>query len=112
MNSFIIHTLRKRSKLKLLAGSHNENDAQNSSSKSSEKQIFTMLLLVTFVFLILNIPTNLNVPNQNTPHYYALFTCALKWEKRLTTQTIGLISSSMSCLVRSLDRFKESLYFR
>ena len=78
MNSFIIHTLRKRSKLKPLAGSHNENDAQNSSSKSSEKQIFTMLLLVTFVFLILTIPTRtmvyyLNVPNQNTPHYYASF---------------------------------------
>ena len=74
MNSVIIHTLRKRSKLSILGKDQNEGH----QLKSSEKQIITMLLLVTFVFLILNIPTRtmvyyLNVPNKHTPYYYASF---------------------------------------
>ena len=57
MNSVIIQTLRKRSLLKLLESSdQSHSEGQNSKSKHSEKQIYTMLLLITFVFLILNIP--------------------------------------------------------
>ena len=57
MNSVIIHTLRKRSLLKLLeSADQSQAEGKNSKIKHSEKQIITMLLLVTFAFLILNIP--------------------------------------------------------
>ena len=58
MNSIIIHTLRKRSISKIVM-SENQGQYQNESKlKSSNRQTFTMLLLVTFAFLILSIPTN------------------------------------------------------
>ena len=73
MNSVIIHTLRKRSNLNLL---ESEGKDGNLKVKQTEKQIITMLLLVTFVFLTLNIPVRslvfyLNFSTGNTPHYYA-----------------------------------------
>ena len=47
------HTLRKRSKQHLLeSGAQDEN----LKAKQTEKQVITMLLFVTFVFLTLNIP--------------------------------------------------------
>ena len=58
MNSVIIHTLRKRSLLRLLESElEGQTEIQNLKSKTSEKQICTMLILVTFAYLILNIPT-------------------------------------------------------
>ena len=77
MNSVIIHTLRKRSRLKLLQSTDQaQSESQNLKGKQTEKQIFTMLLLITFVFLALNIPTRslvfyLNFYSANTPYYYA-----------------------------------------
>ena len=77
MNSVIIQTLRKRSKLKILEPTgQDENGGKNMKTKHTEKQVITMLLLVTFVFLVLNIPTRgvvyyLNFYNGNTPYYYA-----------------------------------------
>ena len=79
MNSVIIHTLRKRAKLKLLESGgqgHDQSEGHNLKPKHPEKQIFTMLLLVTFVFLVLNIPTRslvfyVNFYSGNTPYYYA-----------------------------------------
>ena len=60
MNSVIIYTLRvsNRSKLDLLKGTGkgDRTEAQILKAKHSEKQITTTLLLVTFVFVILNIP--------------------------------------------------------
>ena len=61
MNSVIIHTLRKRSKLSLTrsdtqAEGQGQNEGHLQKMKSSEKQIITMLLLVTFGFLILMTP--------------------------------------------------------
>ena len=80
MNSVIIHTLRKRSLLRLLESEvEGQNDVTNFKMKHSEKQICTMLLLVTFAYLILNIPTRalilyLNVSSGgDTPYYYAGF---------------------------------------
>ena len=77
MNSVIIHTLRKRPKLKTheLEG-ENQNAGQNVKNKHHEKQVVTTLLLVTFVFLFLNIPVRtmvfyLNFSSGNTPTYYA-----------------------------------------
>ena len=77
MNSVIIHTLRKRSKLKILElEGQGQTEGQNVKSKHPEKQVVTTLLLVTFVFLILNIPIKtmvfyLNFYSGNTPTYYA-----------------------------------------
>ena len=77
MNSIIIQTLRKRSKLNFLE-SVSQSDIQGKTlkSKQSEKHIFTMLLLVTFVFLTLTVPTRamvfyLNFCTGNTQCYYA-----------------------------------------
>ena len=58
MNSFIIHTIRKRSDLiamKLDSEAYNIK-GQGKKMKNSEKQIFITLLFVTFAFLILNTP--------------------------------------------------------
>ena len=77
MNSLIIQTLRKRSKLKSLdSEGENQNESQNVKNKHPEKQVVTTLLLVTFVFLFLNIPVRtilfyLNFYSGNTPTYYA-----------------------------------------
>ena len=72
MNSFIIHTIRNRTKLSLIVSSggqsqgHTNTQGQNqgqgqtkgqiSKIKSSEMQIYIILLLVTFAFLILMTP--------------------------------------------------------
>ena len=81
MNSLIIHTLRKRSKLQFSesAGqSHSKSQSQghNLKLKQSEKRVFTLVLLITFVFSTLNIPTRILVFDMNfysghTAHYFA-----------------------------------------
>ena len=77
MNSVLIHTLRQRLKLKM---SEKQDQSQkmghNSKNKNSDRQIFTMLLLVTFGYLILNIPVKslifyLNFYSGHTTYYYA-----------------------------------------
>ena len=77
MNSVIIHTLRQRLKLKMSeAQDLNQNMGHNSKHKKSDRQIFTMLQLVTFGYLILNIPVKslifyLNFYSGHTAYYYA-----------------------------------------
>ena len=77
MNSIIVHTLKKRAKLNLLKSEgHDETEGQNTKSRHYEKQIVTMLLLVTFVFLIVNLPVRslviyVNFSTGITPYYYA-----------------------------------------
>ena len=77
MNSVIIHTLRKRSKSNILGPkTQDETIVQQLRNKHPEKQIVTMLLLVTFVFLLLNLPVRclvfyVNFSSGNTPYYYA-----------------------------------------
>ena len=62
MNSIIIHILRKRSesivKLSERQG-QGQSEGKISKMKSSNRQMFTMLLLVAFAFLILAIPMNI-----------------------------------------------------
>ena len=53
MNSFIIHTIRNRGKNDV----RSEGQGQGSNIKSSEMQIYVILLLVTFGFLILMTPS-------------------------------------------------------
>ena len=81
MNSVIIHTLRKRSKQNLTESSaegqgEGQGEGQNVKRKQSERQIVTMLLVITFVFVALNITTRalvfyLTFYSANTPYYYA-----------------------------------------
>ena len=54
MNSVIIHKIRNRSVL-LKNGSDN-NESQTAKIKNSEKQVFVILLLVTFAFLVFTTP--------------------------------------------------------
>ena len=65
MNSVIIHTLRQRSKLNL-CGSEGQvhSEGHNFRHRESDRPVFTMLLLVTFGYLILTIPGH-------SLHYYA-----------------------------------------
>ena len=79
MNSIIIYTLRKRSKLNISeSGIQGQSEGQTLKIKHSEKQIFTMLLLVTFTYLILSFSMRglnfyRNFYTGNTPSYYAGF---------------------------------------
>ena len=70
MNSFIIHTLRTRSVTNIahLEG-QGGTEGQASKLKSSEKQIFILLLLVTFAFLILMTPTYILILYVNLVDY-------------------------------------------
>ena len=59
MNCFIIHTIRNRAKLKgkqPLKEEKGEGQDQGHKVKSSETQVYVILLLVTFAFLILTTP--------------------------------------------------------
>ena len=56
MNSFIIHTLRNRTQSLKIEAPHDNNQDQGKGMKTSEKQVFAILLLVTFGFLILSTP--------------------------------------------------------
>ena len=77
MNSVIIHTLTQRSKQSILQSTgQGQTEGHNLKTKQSEKQIITMLLLITFVFLTLSVPTRallfyLNFSRGSTPYYYA-----------------------------------------
>ena len=90
MNSVIIHTLRKRSKQKLLSKTdqNGQKEGQQLKTKHQENQIITMLLLVTFAYLSLNIPVRilviyLNFSSGNTPHYYAGLYLAYQVEEKI-----------------------------
>ena len=56
MNSVIINTLRNRTKSVKSEEGHNKGQGQSTKMKNSEKQVFAILLLVTFGFLILSTP--------------------------------------------------------
>ena len=79
MNSVIIHTLRKRSKQNILKSENqDQNEGQTVKTKHTEKQIFTMLLVITFIFVVFNLISRsltfyLNFCSANTPYYYAGF---------------------------------------
>ncbi len=56
MNSFIIHTIRSRRSLTGLTTQSQRSD-KGTKPKSSDSQVFAILLLVTFSFLFLTTPT-------------------------------------------------------
>ena len=56
MNCFIIHTIRQRPRIKIQGQIQGQREGLGSKIKSSEMQIFIILLLVTFGFLFLTTP--------------------------------------------------------
>ena len=77
MNSVIIHTLQKRSRFIITTTQgQGQSEGQNTNHKTSERQVYIMLLLVTFGFLVLTTPTYavvfyMNFYQGNSPHFYA-----------------------------------------
>ena len=78
MNSVIIDTLRQRSKLGLLGSkSQGQGQSEGHKMKHSEKQIYIMLLFLTFGFLILTTPVYVWLllinfyKGKYTPHFQA-----------------------------------------
>ena len=75
MNCVIIHTLRQRSKQNMSEG-QGHSESHDAKSKQSERQVFSMLLLVTFAYLTLTTPVKslifyLTFYQGNTADYYA-----------------------------------------
>ena len=109
MNSVIIQTLKQRSKKNILDSSgHDENEGQYFKIKQAENQIITTLLLITFVFLLLNIPVRtlvfyLNFSSGDTSFYYVGLHLIYQIGENVTIQIMALISFSMSYLVRSSE---------
>ena len=56
MNTVIIHTLRKRSKSTKIKRTGGQDQGHGEKAKNSETQVFVILLLVTFAFLIFTTP--------------------------------------------------------
>ena len=77
MNSVITHTLRQRSKLNFMRSEEQgKNDDRNSKNRNSEKQMYSILFLVTFGYFILTIPGKalrfyLTFYKEHSAKYYA-----------------------------------------
>ena len=77
MNGVIIHTLHKRSQW-IISRPQGQGQSQGQNTKSSERQIYVTLLLVTFVFLILSTPMFAAIlwdkySSNTTPYFYASY---------------------------------------
>ena len=78
MNSVIIHTINNRSKLMRTQESVSERSGQGQKTKNVEMQIYIVLLLVTFSYLVLTTPGSLfllyirYVDNTKSPEALAL----------------------------------------
>ena len=108
MNSIIIHTLRKRSKLNISeprgqGQSEGQSEGQTLKIKHSEKQILTMLLFVTFTYLILSFSMRALNFYHNTPSYYAGFCLIYLIGIKHSTLAMPLISSCMFCLAENSE---------
>ena len=82
MNCVIIYTLKKRSSLIISTSElqgQGQNEGQTKKAKSSDRQITTTLLVVTFSFLLLTTPIyvlfiyNMSFRMVNTPKGFATF---------------------------------------
>ena len=76
MNSVIIHTLKKRPIFHDKGQGHGQAQGQTTGIKQSERQIYIMLLLVTFAFLVFYIPGismvfYINYIDGTTPYFCA-----------------------------------------
>ena len=104
MNSIIIFTLRKRSKLNISESrGQGQSEGQTLKINHSEKQILTMLLFVTFTYLILSFSMRALNFYHNTPSYYAGFCLIYLIGIKHSTLAMPLISSCMFCLAENSE---------
>ena len=82
MNSFIIHTIRNRTKLNL--------SRSNNQGQGNDKQIFAILLLVTFGFLILVTPV----------YIFFLYTHLVDYEEN--SQILRRVSTILQCFSKNV----------
>ena len=121
MNIVIINILHKRSQSSLMKSirsqgqghtqgqGHNENSCQG-QVKNTDQQIYTMLLLVTFSYLVLNTPAyimllyiNLVNPLQS-PYFYAAYILFVQVGEKAQTTILELISFFMFYLVKNSEK--------
>ena len=120
MNTVMIHTLQRRSQWVTSTSQGEgqgqiEGQIQGQSAKSSDRQIFTTLLLVTFSFLILSTPFYavhlwVNFTNGSGPQFIATYQFCILPLKHCFSQIMELISFTMSCLERSSEEIKWTYY--
>ena len=98
MNSFIIQTIRSRKTLTVASQTEQR-------TKSSDTQIFIILLLVTFSFLLLTIPAYMlflfNMISISLPDIKQDLNYFTVWPKKTGTQIMESISFCIFCLVRN-----------
>ena len=114
-NSIIIHTLRQRGKLNL-TGTEGQGHMEG-QNKNPDQQIFTILLLVTFGYLVLTTPVKLlvfylNFYSGNTPYYYAGLHLFYQIGEKIyyTNNGINFIFYVMSGR-KIPNRLKETIFF-
>ena len=96
MNSVIIHTLRKRSDLVLRKVESKSKYTEDKKMKSNDKQIYLILLLVTFSFLILSTPgyvfyiINLLMDFTTTPKTFAGYYLFSNVAQKLNVTNYGI----------------------
>ena len=109
MNSVIIHKIRRRA---IFTMKRNSTEDHNTHAKSSERQIFGMLLLVTFAFLILTTPGYLLflfimvVDFFKTPHLFAGYYLFYSVAQKLHTTNHGI---NFFLYVISGEKFRTDL---
>ena len=92
MNCFIIHTIRNRAKLKNIQSLREKGQDQGQCRgegqklKSSETQVYVILLLVTFAFLILTTPAYVLFIYMTVKRPTPI--CSTMLVRKLTTQTM------------------------
>ena len=111
MNSFIIHVLHKRSMSSMMT-SEGEHVGQTFKMKKSERQIFVILLLVTFGFLILTTPAYsvllfINFADYaKSPHSFAQFQFSYSLAQKLYYTNYGI---NFYLYVISVKKFRTDL---
>ena len=107
MNSFVIYTLRQRSKNNLTRSKcQGQTQGQCQGDKQYQRQIYVILLLVAFAFLVMTTPVYVTILWQSfyfrpTPK---LITSYSALQTKSISQTMELISFSTSCQDKSFER--------
>ena len=112
MNSFIIHKLRTRTIL-TAESTKESNNGENSKTKNSELQVFAILLLVTFAFLILTTPAYvfflfiMFVISQKHPSFLQDIIYFTMLHRKCSLQIMASISFFMSFRDKSSEKISE-----
>ena len=109
MNSVIIHKLRTRN-VGEIGVAETQGQDQDQRAKTTDGQIFAILLLVTFALLILTTPAYvlfvyvIYVDFFASPKLFAGTIFFIMWPTNYRLQIMELISFSMPCQVGNLEQ--------